>query len=78
MSSSRRTTNLGTASYHKDPKALAANLERRRAALLRRSTALRAPTDPADEAAFLAEFDAIERETAEVEAALRLAALVCT
>ena len=47
-------------------------LERQRAALLRRSAALRAsPTDPAGEAAFLAEFDAIEREAAEVEAAMR-------
>jgi hypothetical protein len=56
-------------------KALAADLERRRAALHRRSAALRAPTTPAEDAAFLVEFDAIERETAEVEAAVRLAAL---
>jgi hypothetical protein len=33
--------------------------------------ALEAPTTPVEEAAFLAEFDAIERETAEVDAALR-------
>jgi DNA-binding IclR family transcriptional regulator len=52
-------------------KALAADLERRRAALHRRSAALRAPTNPADEPAFLAEFDAIEREAADVDAALR-------
>jgi hypothetical protein len=53
-----------------DPKALAADLERRRAALHRRSAALWAPTDPAGEAAFIKEFDAIEAETAEVEAGL--------
>jgi hypothetical protein len=52
-------------------KALAADLERRRAALHRRSAALRAPTNPAGVAAFIQEFDAIEAETAEVEAALR-------
>jgi hypothetical protein len=46
-------------------KALAADLERRRAALHRRSAALRAPTNPADEPAFIKEFDSIERETAE-------------
>jgi hypothetical protein len=41
--------NWGTASYHKDPKALAADLERRRAALHRRSVALKAPTPPASQ-----------------------------
>jgi hypothetical protein len=64
-------TKLATASYRSDPKAQLAELERRRATLLRRSAALRAPTDPAGEAAFLAEFHAIERKAAEVEAALR-------
>jgi hypothetical protein len=54
---------------------MVAELERRRAALHRRSAALRAPTNPADEVAFLAEFDAIEREAADVEAAMRLAGL---
>jgi hypothetical protein len=58
-----------------DPAAQPVDLERRRAALHRRSAALRAPTDPAGEPKFLAVFDAIEREAAEVEAALRLAAL---
>jgi hypothetical protein len=61
---------LTTASYHKDPKAQLADLERRRAALLRRSAALRAPTTPAEEPAFIKEFDAIERETAEVGVAM--------
>jgi hypothetical protein len=41
------------------------------APLHRRSAALRAPTNPADEPAFLAEFDSIEREAAEVDAAMR-------
>jgi hypothetical protein len=62
---------LATASYHKDPKAQLADLERRRAALHRRSAALRAPTDPAGEAAFIQEFEAIEREAAEIEALAR-------
>jgi hypothetical protein len=53
-----------------DPAAQLVDLERRRAALHRRSAALKAPSDPADEPAFLAEFDAIECEAAEVEAAL--------
>jgi hypothetical protein len=59
-----------------------ADLERRRAALHRRSAALRAPTSLADEAAFIKEFDAIEREAADIDAAMawlanarRLAAL---
>jgi hypothetical protein len=64
---------LAVASYHKDLKANSPRLERRRAALLRRSAALRAPTDPAGEAAFLGEFEAIEREAAEVEAAYEMA-----
>lgn len=46
-----------------------ADLERRRAALHRRSRALKAPTDPAGEPAFLAELEAIEHEAAELAAA---------
>jgi hypothetical protein len=48
-----------------------ADLERPRAALHRRSAGLKAPTNPAAEPAFIQEFDAIEREIYEVEAALR-------
>jgi hypothetical protein len=48
-----------------------ADLERPRAALHRRSAALKKPTTPAAEAAFLTEFEAIEWEASEVDAAMR-------
>jgi hypothetical protein len=54
-----------------DPAAQLVDLERRRAALHRRSAALKAPSDPADEPAFITEFDAIEREAAEADAVMR-------
>jgi hypothetical protein len=46
-----------------------ADLERCRVALYRRTRALKTPTDPADEPAFLAELKAIEHEAAELAAA---------
>jgi hypothetical protein len=51
------------------PDVCIAELERCRAALYRRTRALKAPTDPADEPAFLAELEAIEHEAAELAAA---------
>ena len=51
------------------PEAGLAELERCRAALYRRTRALKAPTDPAEEPAFLAELEAIEHEAAELAAA---------
>jgi len=51
-----------------DWKTRLAELDRRRAELYRRSRALKAPRTPDDEVAFCAEVEAIERETAMLDA----------
>lgn len=55
------------------PEARLAELERQSATLHRRSERLKVPTTPAEEAAYLAECDAIDAETAEVDAAFKAA-----
>ena len=64
---------MATASYHRatirTPRRKSPTSSAGRGALHRRSAALRAPTTPAEEAAFLAEFEKIEAESDQVEVA---------